>query len=693
MAEFTKETIRNVVVAGHTGCGKTSLLEAILHNLHLTERPGKVDDGTSVSDYDPEEQKRQISINTCLIPVEFRGHKINFLDVPGTPDFVGELRNGARVADAMIVVVDASSGVEVGTERAAEVAEEFGLPLVVVINKINRDNARFDETVADIEDVLGGHPVLMNFPVGEGADFRGVVNLLKMQLAQGQGGKVQYGDIPEELKGRAKELRAALVEAAAEGDDELTVKFLEGEQLDDLEVLRGLKEDLCERRITPIVAASATEGAGVMNLLDFIIECFPAPGEEGPFLGTDSRARKEVALKYDPDAPVAAFVFKTMTDAFAGHLSYFKVLNGTLRQDAYLLNTSRGVEERMHNLMTTRGKKQEAVTILHSGDIGVAGKLNQTHTGDVLCEKSAPVRFDPTPMPPHVIHRAVVALNKEDEDKVGLALHRQLEQDPTLYLHRESETHQTILSGMGEIQLDVVVSRLKSQSKIDVTLELPKVPYRETVTRTAKGQGKHKKQSGGRGQYGDVWVRLEPLPEGEGFEFGWEVVGGVVPTKYQGAVEKGLRQAMERGIISGHRAVDIRAVCYDGSYHSVDSSDMAFQVAASKAFRLVAKEAAPVILEPIERLRVRVPEGLMGDVMGDLSSRRGRILGTENSGRFVTIEALMPLAETFEYSRHLRSLTAGRGTFEMEHDHYERVPADLQAKLVAAHKDHPEDED
>jgi elongation factor G len=661
--------------------------------LHLTERLGRTEDGTSISDYDPEEQRRQISINTALIPVEHRSHKINFLDVPGTPDFIGELRNATRVADAMILVVDASAGVEVGTERAADVAAEFGLPLIVVVNKLNRENADLESCVADIEQILGGRLVLMNYPAGHGPEFNGVINLLKMKLATGKDGRVIYQDIPDDLKDRAQALRSLLVEAAAEGDDELTVKFLEDGQLDDLEVLRGLKEDLCERRITPIVAASATEGAGVMNLLDFIIECFPAPGEEGPFVGEDARARKEVVLRYDPAAPVTLFVFKTLSDAFAGHLSFFKVLNGTLHHDAMLFNTSRGTEERLHHLMTVRGKKQESVGVLHSGDIAVAAKLNQTHTGDVLTDKSAPVRFDPTPMSAHVIHRAVVARSKEDEDKIGIALHRQLEQDPTLYLHRESETHQTILSGMGEIQLDVVVSRLRTQAKIEVSLELPHVPYRETITRTAKGQGKHKKQTGGRGQYGDVWIRLEPLAEGEGFQFGWEVVGGVVPTKYQGAVEKGLRQALERGVISGNRAVDIRAVCYDGSHHAVDSSDMAFQVAASKAFKLVAKEAAPVILEPIERMRIRIPEALMGDVMGDLSSRRGKIIGTENSGRFVTIEALMPLAETFEYSRHLRSLTAGRGTYEMEHDHYERVPADIQAKLVAAAKPHADDED
>lgn len=684
MQEYPKHLIRNVALAGHSGSGKTSLLEAILYNLRLTDRLGRVEEGTTISDYDPEEIRRQMSVNTSLVPVEHRGHKINFLDVPGTRDFIGDVKNSLRVADAVVIVVDATSGVEVGTELAYELAEEFQLPRVFVINKVNRERASFEQTCEQIRETFGGHPVLMNFPYGEGEGFKGIVNLLKMKLASGDGGKVSYSDIPPDAQERARELKAALIEAAAEGDDELTSKFLEGEVLSDVEVLRGLKEDLCENRITPVIAASATEGAGCMNLLDFIIECFPAPGEEGPFRAHDSRAGKDYKLKYDENGPTAAFVFKTISDPFAGHLTFFKVLSGSVSNDSSLLNTTRGAEERINHLMTMRGKKQEPVPKVLTGDIGVLAKLNGTHTNDVLCDPKAPIRIDPTPLPPHTVHMAIQAKSKEDEDKIAGAMHRLIEQDPTLHIHRDPAIHQTILSGMGDTHLDVAVSRLRTQSKVDVELQIPRVAYRETITRPAQGQGKHKKQSGGRGQYGDVWLRLEPLPQPEGFEFGWEVVGGVVPTKYQPSVEKGLVQALERGILSGHPAVGIRAVCYDGSHHSVDSSDMAFQVAASKGFKVVARNAAPVVLEPICKIRVTVPEQYMGDVLGDLNSRRGRILGMESNGRKQIIEATAPQAELFEYSKVLRSLTQGRGTFEMTMDHYERVPAELQSKIVAS---------
>lgn len=684
MKEYPKNLIRNVALAGHSGAGKTSLLEAILYNLQLTDRLGRTEEGNTVSDYDPEEVRRHMSINTSLVPVEHRGHKINFLDLPGTRDFIGEIKNSIRVADAVVIVVDATSGVEVGTELASDLAEEFGLPRIFVVNKVNRERASFQKVCDQIRETFGGHPVLMNFPYGEGENFKGIINLLKMKLASGDGGKVSYADIPADAAERAQELRAALVEAAAEGDDELTTKFLDGEPLNDLEVLRGLKEDLCENRITPIIAASATEGAGCMNLLDFIIECFPAPGEEGPFRARDSKAGKDFELKYDENAPTAAFVFKTISDPYAGHLTFFKVLSGSVSNDTQLLNTPRGIEERISHLMTVRGKKQEPVPKVLTGDIGVLAKLNNTHTNDVLCDPKAPIRIDPTPMPPSTVHMAIHAKSKEDEDKIAGAMHRLIEQDPTLHIHRDPAIHQTILSGMGDTHLDVAISRLRTQSKVDVELQVPKVAYRETITKTAQGQGKHKKQSGGRGQYGDVWLRLEPLPQPEGFEFGWEVVGGVVPTKYQAAVEKGIVQAMEKGILSGHPAVGIRAVCYDGSHHPVDSSDMAFQVAASKGFKNVARQANPVLLEPIYRLRVTVPEQYMGDVLGDLNSRRGRILGMESKGSKQVIEAMVPQGEIFEYSKVLRSLTQGRGTFEMEMDHYDRVPADLQAKIVAA---------
>jgi len=683
MREYPGSQVRNVILAGHSHSGKTSLIEALLFNTSTVDKPGTISDGNTVSDYDPEEVRRASSINLSIVPIEYRQHKINILDAPGSPDFIGDIRNAARVADAMVIVIDSTSGVDFGTLMAWELAEEFRLPRMFVLNKINHEKAKFESVLEQLKQSFGCGLVLMNLPYGVGSGFRGSVNLLKMQLASGDNGRVEYSDIPTDIASQAHELRAALIEAAAEGDDELTAKFLEGQVLGPAEVLRGLKEDLLEHRLCPVSVASATEGTGCMTLLDFIVECFPAPGEEGPFTATDAKTGKQMALKYDEALPASAWIFKTISDPFAGHLSYFKVLNGTIANDTTLLNTSRGIEERIAHLQVARGKKLEPVSKVAAGDIGVLTRLNNTHTGDTLCDSRAPLKINPTEMPRQVVHMAIKALRKEDEDKVALAMHRLMEQDPTLHLHRDTETHETILSGMGDTHLDVAVNRLKTQNKVDVELHNPKIAYRETLTRTAKGQGRHKKQSGGHGQFGDCWIRLEPLPEGSGFEFGWEVVGGVVPTKYQPSIEKGIIQAMQRGVLTGHPVVDVRAVCYDGSHHSVDSSDMAFQIAASKAFAIVAREAGPAVLEPICRTVISVPEADVGDVMGDLNSRRGKILGIDVKGRNQVIDAMVPQSELAGYSRQLRSLTQGRGTFQATTDHYERVPTAIQETLIA----------
>lgn len=692
MKEYPSEQIRNVALAGHSGAGKTSLTEAILYNCKLTDRLGRVEEGNTTSDYDAEEIKRHVSINTSLIPVEYRGTKINFLDMPGYRDFVGEIRNTLRVADAVIILVDASGGVEVGTELAWEYAEEFGLPRMFLINKIGRERASFENTLNQIKETFNCHSVLLNYPVGEAGSYKGCVDLLKMKMSVSDAGKSNLVDIPADQQERANELHGQLVEIAAEGDDELTMKFLDGQQLSDEEILRGLKEDLIEGRYCPVITSNATDGSGLTSVLDFIVQCFPAPVERKPFEAQNGKG-EPVELKCDASAPTAAFVFKTISDPFAGHLTFFKVLSGNVMNDTTLANVNRGTQERVNHLMTVRGKKQDPVPKISAGDIGVLAKLNGTHTNDTLADAKMQVKVEPTAMPKHTIQMAVTAKSKEDEEKVGLAMHRLIEQDPTLWIHRDPAVRQTILSGMGDTHLDVAVARLKSQSKVDVELSVPKVPYRETITRKAEGQGKHKKQSGGRGQYGDCWIRLEPQKEGGGFEFEWKIVGGVIPTKYQPSVEKGLVQALERGIIAGYPVVDIKAACYDGSYHTVDSSDMAFQVAASKAFKNVAKTAGPVILEPINKLKVTVPEKYMGDVMGDLNSKRGRILGMNAEGHKQVIDALVPLSEMFEYSKELRSISHGRGTFEMEFHHYERVPGEEQARIIAESKPEVEEEE
>ncbi|RMH30855.1 MAG: elongation factor G, partial [Candidatus Hydrogenedentota bacterium] len=687
MKEYASKQIRNIAFAGHSGSGKTTLTESILYNLKLIDRMGRVEDGNTVSDYDPEEQKRLMSINASLIPVEYRGHKINILDLPGYRDFVGEIRNAIRVCDAVVIVVDASGNIEVGAELAWEYAEEFGVPRVLLVNKMNRERANFDEIVNQAKEEFGGRPAIVSFPVGAGTEFQGIVSVLSKKMTVGNSGKAETrNEVPASAKDQLESLRAELIELAAEGDDELTMKFLDGGNLTDEEVVRGLKADILAGRILPVLAAAPISGAGVPELLDFIVDCLPAPSERPPVMAKSPDGSQEIEVECDENAPTVAFVFKTVSDPYAGRLTFFKVLRGKVENDTSLLNVGRGVEEKVSHLMTVRGKKSDPVNRALAGDIAVLAKLSNTFTGDTLCDPKVPVKVEPTPMPPHTIQMAIVAKSKDDEEKIGLAMHRLIEQDPTLHLYRDSAIRQTILCGMGDTHLDVAVSRLKSQNKVEVELEIPKVPYRETITKVAQGQGKHKKQSGGRGQFGECWLRLEPLPEGSGFQFEWQIVGGVIPSKFAPSVEKGIIQAMERGVLAGCPVVDVKAICYDGKDHPVDSSDMAFQIAASKGFKAVAKQANPILLEPIYKVKVIVPEQYMGDVMGDLNAKRGRILGMTPHGKKQIIEALVPLAEMFEYSKQLRSMTQGRGTYEMVFDHYERVPAEIQAKVVASMK-------
>lgn len=692
MKEYAPNQIRNIALGGHSGAGKTSLVEDILYNLKLVDRLGRVEDGSTVSDYEAEEIRRHVSINSSLIPVEYKATKINLLDMPGYRDFVGEIRSAMRVVDSLAIVVDATGGVEGGTELVWEYADEFSLPRMFVINKIDRERASFDKCLDAIRQYSETPTVVVSFPVGEASGFKGSVDLLKMKMAVGQGGRDSFVDIPADVQARAEELRSALIEIAAEGEDELTEKFLDGQSLSEEEVLRGLKKVFAAKRACPVFVTSSLNGAGVSSLLDFFVQCAPSP-LEGPGITAKDPAGKEVELKCDVNGPVAAFVFKTVSDPFTGRLSFFKVYSGVMHNDLTVVNVGRGSEERINHLMTVRGKKQEPVEKINAGDIGVLTKLSGTYTNDTLADPKHPVSVEPTSMPAHTIFMAVQTKAKEDEEKIGMAMHRLIEQDPTLNIRRDPTIRQTILSGMGDTHLDVVVQRLKQQSKVEVELIEPRVPYRETITKKAEGQGKHKKQSGGRGQFGDCWLRLEPLPEGSGFQFEWAIVGGVIPTKFQPSVEKGVVQAMERGILAGYQAVDIKATCYFGSYHTVDSSDMAFQVAASKGFKLVAKQAGPILLEPIYKVRVVVPEQYMGDVMGDLNGRRGRILGMHAEGRKQIIEALVPLAQMADYSKQLRSITQGRGTFEMGYDHYDRVPAEEQAKIVAAAAPEAEEEE
>lgn len=688
MKVYETGKIRNVALAGQSGAGKTSLAEAMLYSCKATDRLGNVSDGNTVSDYDPEEVRRAHSINVSLLPVESNGFKINLLDIPGRRDFVGDIKSSLRVSDGVIFVIDATTGVAAGTEFAFSYASEFGVASrVVFVNRMDKDRANFESTLAGLEEMFSIRTVPLVMPAGQESNFKGVIDLVRMKLVEERDGKTGYAEIPAGLSADAKTARAKLIEIAAEGDDELTEKFLEDKPLTDEEILRGLKEGMQEGRFIPAFCGSATAVLGLAPLFDMIANCFPSP-LEGPGLLAKLEGKDEPeSFRVQPDGPALAYVYKTVSDPYAGHLSFFKVMRGKVESEATLHNLRTGKTERLAHVLHVLGKKHDNISGLAAGDLGAVAKLESTHTGDTLSAAAdGKVEFLPTPMPKPTIQMAVVAKNKADEDKVGLGFHRLIEQDPTLQLRRDPEISQTILSGMGNTHLEVAAGHLKEMAKVEVNLEVPKVAYRETITRKVEGQGKYKKQSGGRGQYGDCWIRLEPQPEGAGFSFEWEIVGGVIPTKYEPAVEKGLIEAMEKGVLAGSPTVDVKATCYDGSYHDVDSSEMAFKVAASMAFKTLAAKAGPIILEPIYKIKIVVPDQFMGDIMGDMSGRRGRVMGAESNGNRQTIIAQAPLSEIFTYSQDLRSMTRGRGVFEIEFDHYERVPPDVQEKIVQAHQ-------
>ncbi len=677
------EDIRNVALAGHSGAGKTALAEAILWSRKIMDRLGKVEDGTTISDYDGEEISRRHSIYVSLLPVELGATKINLLDLPGRPDFVGDAKRCMRVSDSVVFLIDANSGVEVGTEFARDWAREFGIHArAVFVNKMDKDQANFDEAVRQVNDFLKGRAIVLSMPIGSGDDFKGVVDLVRMKSVTEKDRKVTYGDIPADLADAAADARQKLVEAAAEADEELMMKFLEDEPLTEDEVMTGLREGILEGSIMPVLAGSATQAVGIAPLLDLLDGLMPNP-LEGAGLAIDASEEDE-HFGVTPEGNLLAFVFKTVSDPYAGHLNFFKIMRGKIDGDLHLHNLTSGKSERIAHAQTVQGKTHENISTLHAGDIGAAAKLSSTHTGNTLAEDAdEKTIFSLTHLPQPTVRMAVIAKDKSEEDKIGIGFRRLIDQDPTLHLSRDPEIHETILSGMGDGHLDIAIKHLKHMSKVEVELKIPSVPYLESITKTAQGQGKFKKQSGGRGQYGDCWIKLEPVSNGEEFIFDWAIVGGVIPTKFQPSVEKGLIEALDRGVLSGHRTIGVKATCYDGSHHAVDSSEMAFKVAASMAFKSIAPQAGPVILEPIYKITVTVPEAFLGDIMGDMNSRRGRILGVEVVGNKQVIKASVPLAEVFTYSRDLRSMTRGAGIFEMELDKYERIPADIQKKVIA----------
>ncbi|NPV53340.1 MAG: elongation factor G [Firmicutes bacterium] len=686
MGKYKTEQLRNVALVAHGGAGKTSLAEAILYDAGAIDRLGKVDEGTATTDYDPEEIKRKISINTAIAPCEWAGSKINIIDTPGFADFVGEVKSGLRVADAAVMVFCAVSGVEVGSENVWGFADERGLPRIAFINKMDRENADFYKVVDALRGQFGQHVVPVQVPIGSQDSFAGVVDLVSMKaiLPDAGGRKTRTADIPADLQERAKTYRDMMLEVAAENDDELIEKYLDGQELTEDEIRRGLAEGVKAGKAIPIFCGSSLKNIGIQPLMDALVNYLPFPGEMGGAEGVNPASKQNETRELKADQPFSAFVFKTMADPYVGKLTFFKVYSGMLHSDSQVYNANKDKQERVGQVFFMRGKQQEATQEVIAGDVAAVAKLQETSTGETLCDKEHPIIFNGIAFPEPALSMAVEPKSKGDEDKIGAGLARLAEEDPTFKVKKDVETGQTIISGMGEQHLEVIADRLKRKFGVDVTLDTPRVPYRETIRGTVKVEGKHKKQTGGRGQYGHVWLELEPLPPGGSFEFVDKIFGGAVPRQYIPAVEKGVREALVEGVLAGYPLVDIKVTLYDGSYHPVDSSEMAFKIAASMALKKGAMDAKPVLLEPIMNVEVVIPEAYMGDIMGDLNKRRGKILGMEPSGKNQVIKALVPMAEMFKYAIDLRSITGGRGHYSMNFDHYEEVPAQISQQIIEA---------
>ncbi len=684
MKAYDAKDIRNVLLVGHGGAGKTTLLEAMLYTAGAITRMGKVEEGNTVSDHDQEEIRRGISVSLSMAPVEWEGVKINVLDAPGYADFVGDVHAAVRAVDAVLLVVSAVDGVEVQTEVAWELAAEQGLPRAILVNKMDRERASFERTLEQLVQAFGTQVAPLQLPIGEEHAFAGVADLLSRKAYRYEGGpRGVEGEWPDDLSGKAEPLREKLVEAVAESDDALIEKYLEQGELSEEEVARGVKAGFAEARIAPVLVAAASRPVGVDRLLGFIAAEFPSPLERPP-VRLMTREGQEVERACDPDGPLAAFVFKTVSDPYVGRITMFRVFSGKVRPDSAVFNATKGQEERVGQLFTLRGKEHETVPEVPAGDIGAVAKLSHTTTGDTFTSKDAPATLPAVAWPEPLLAYAIEPRTKGDEDKLSTALARLREEDPTFRVERSEETHETVIYGMGEAHLDVMIERMKRKFGVDVVHRPARIPYKETIKGTAKAQGRYVKQTGGHGQYGVCWIEIEPLPRGGGFEFVDKIVGGVIPNQFIPSVEKGVRKAMEEGVLAGYPMVDVRVTLYDGKAHSVDSSDMSFQIAGSLALKEAAQQAGLVLLEPIVELEVVVPEAYTGDIMGDLNAKRGKILGMESAGPGKQrIRALVPQAEVARYAIDLRSLTGGRGWFTMRFSHYEEVPPHLAEKIVA----------
>jgi elongation factor G len=684
MKETQTEKIRNIAIIAHGSAGKTSLTEAVLFNAGAVNRLGKVEEGNTVMDFLPEEISRQISSSSATATLPWKDHQINIIDTPGYQDFIADSLYGLAVSDAVVAVICAVSGVQVNTERLWKEARERNLPGAVFINKMDRERADFSKAISEVEKTLKTRPVLLQIPIGAEADFKGVVDLISMKacLYEMDGsGKFTEHDIPADLADMADDYREKLVEFAAEGDDALVEKYLETGELTDDEVFQGLRAGVIAGDIVPAFCGSATLNIGVRKLLDAIVALMPSPSDRGAVTGSDGK-EKEIVLNPSVEEPFAAFVYKTLADPYAGKLTLFKVLSGSLKADSGFFNASRDSKERFGNLFLLQGKKQINVPQVIAGQLAAVAKLKETRTGDTLTAEGKPFVLPPLTLPEPALSYAIKPKSKGDEEKVSQSLARLLEEDPSLKVRRDEATRENILSGMGQQHIEVTVERLKTKFGVEVEMAIPKVPYKETIKGKTSLQSRYKKQTGGRGQFGDVWLEIEALPRGGDFEFVDKIVGGAVPRQYIPAVEKGLREAMLEGVQAGYPVTDVRVTLYDGSYHSVDSSEMAFKIAASMGFKKGFMECNPVLLEPIVNLDVTVPDDFMGAVIGDLNSRRGKVMGMDPRSGEQIVKAQVPMAEILSYAPDLRSMTEGRASFAISFSHYEEVPAHLAEKVI-----------
>lgn len=685
MKNYTTKNLRNVGIIGHSGSGKTTLAESILFYTKTIDRFGKIEEGNTVSDYDSEEKKRKISVSTSIIPCEWENVKINLVDMPGYFDFVGEVFEGLRASDIAMIVVSGVSGIQVGTEKSWEYVNRYKLPTALYVNKLDRENSNFDKVLSGLKDKFGISVVPVQYPIGSEGNFKGVVNIIsrKARIFDEKTHSMQEAEIPEEIVGKVDECKNMIIEAVAETDEVLLDKYFSEGTLSDEEIYNGLINGCAKGEITPVMCGSALNCIGVETLLEDIVECFPSPADSEPLKAKSIKDNKDIDIETNDKGPFSAFVFKTIADPFVGKLSMFKVITGKIKSDTTVYNAAKDKGEKVGTMYFLRGKQQIATNEIIAGDIGAVAKLQFTTTGDTLCDASNPVVFEKIDFPQPIISMAVLPKSKNDEDKISNGLNKLLEEDPTFKVSRDVENAETIVSGLGETHLDVIACKLKSKFGADVILQLPKVPYRETIKKISDVQGKHKKQSGGHGQYGDVKIKFEPRNDGEDeLQFVDQVVGGVVPRQYIPAVEKGLKECIQHGVLAGYPVIRLKATLHDGSYHPVDSSEMAFKVAASLAYKKGLMEAQPILLEPIVHVEITVPENYMGDIIGDINKKRGRVLGMEPYEGKQRIIAEVPQAEMFRYATDLRSMTQARGSFTMSFERYEEVPSTEVNKII-----------